>query len=497
MRIRLHLLLALTAAALSACGGGGGGPASGPVTTASATSASGTMTRTAAATISVNGNTFDISSATVRIDDRVASSGELHDGMRVRVKGTDDGAGHRRANEVEAENEVRGMVTSVSAGSSPPFFDIGNVKVLVDSATVYVNLSPADFSAIQPNVFVEVSGSRDASGNVLATRVEGKGARNPAAPEVDELHGLIDTVGANQFAIGAVAVTYTATTTFTPPTRCTAVSLAKGLRVEAHGAFTGPGTFAATRIDCEDLEDASRSPDRGEQDSLEGLIAALDTNQHTFTIDGRKVSYSSATEFRNGTEADLALDVQVEVEGTFDGTTLVAREIEFERIRIVLAGIASAVGTNSVTVLDRTVRVNDATEIRSIPAAGGSSTTLADISPAVDRIEVRARLENGGLVAERITEINNTSGGGKDVVQAPVVTKNEQTLTLGLLDAGNPILVALTGAQMQATDGTVISAAAFFAQVTAATGSNAGTLVKANGRFNGSTFAVEEIELEH
>jgi hypothetical protein len=496
MNIRLHFLLALTAVALAACGGGGGSTGGGTVKPAAATTASGTMTKTASTTIIVNGKSFDIGATSVRIDDRLATPAELRSGMRVKVKGTDDGAGHERANEVEAENEVRGAITSVSGTTSPQFFNIGAVKVIVDSNTIYDDLSPASFAALSTGVFVEVNGSRDSAGNVLATRVEGKGARNPAAPEVDELHGTIGTTGSNQFTIGAVSVSYTVTTTFTPAGRCSPTSLAQGLRVEAHGAFTAPNAFAATRIDCEDLEDESRQAGPGEHDSLEGLLADLDTTGRTFTIDGKKVRYSTSTKFKNGAESDLALNLEVEVEGTFDGTTLVADEIEFERVRILFTGAPSVVGTNTVTIFGKTVLVNDATEISAVQTGGAGSSALADISATVDRIEVRAFLDGGNLVAERVTEIGS-SGGGKDIVQAPVVTKNETGLTLGLLDAGSPINVALTGAQFQDADSSILSSAAFFARITAASGTTAGTLVKAKGRFSGGTLTAEEVEIEN
>jgi Domain of unknown function (DUF5666) len=169
----------------------------------------------------------------------------------------------------------------------------------------------------------------------VASRVEGKGVRNPNAPEVDELRGVIASVnaGASQFTIGSVIVSFTPATTFTPATRCTAASLVAGLEVEAHGAFTAPGAFTATRIDCEDMEDEHGRPGNGERDSIEGFIAGLDTAARTFTVDGQLVSYGPATEFRDGTLADLANNAKVEVEGTLSGTTLAAREIQFQHKR--------------------------------------------------------------------------------------------------------------------------------------------------------------------
>jgi len=331
MRTQVQLLVAgLTVVMLTACGGSGGG-STGTVGTMSASSVRGTMTKTAASAITVNGVTFDVSGASVRIDDRGATATELRSGMVVRVRGADDGR-RGRADEVEVENEVRGAVTAISAGTTPQFFNIGDVKVIVDSSTIFDDLMPASFAAIQVGLFVEVNGNRDAAGNIVATRVEGKGVRNPAAAEVDELRGPIALVnaGASQFAIGAVTVSFTSTTTFTPAPRCSAASLVTGLEVEVHGAFTAADAFSATRIDCEDLEDEDHRAGNGERDSLEGFVANLDATAHTFTVGGQLVSHSTATEFEDGTAADLVTNAQVEVEGTMNGTTLVARKIEFE-----------------------------------------------------------------------------------------------------------------------------------------------------------------------
>ena len=48
-------------------------------------------------------------------------------------------------------------------------------------------------------------------------------------------------------------------------------------------------------------------------------------------VAGIPVTTTAATEYEDGTAADLALDVRIEVEGTFDANgVLVADEIEFE-----------------------------------------------------------------------------------------------------------------------------------------------------------------------
>jgi hypothetical protein len=329
MRNHLKWLAAgFAGAALAACGGGGSPDT---VTMQSVGTTRGTMTKTSATLITVNGVTFDLSAALVRIDDRIATATQLRSGMTVRVRGSDDRS-RGRASEVEAENEVRGAVTAVSANTTPQFFSIGDVKVVIDSATIFDDLVPPSFAAIEVGVFVEVNGRRDAAGDIVAARVEGKGVRDPGAPEVDELRGKIAAVnaGANPFTIATVVVSFTSTTMFTPGPRCSAASLMPGLEVEVHGAFTAADAFAATRIDCQDLEDQDMRAVNGEHSSIEGFVANLDTAAHTFTVDGQLVGYSATTEFRDGALADLVYNARVEVEGTVNGTTLVVREIEFE-----------------------------------------------------------------------------------------------------------------------------------------------------------------------
>jgi hypothetical protein len=75
----------------------------------------------------------------------------------------------------------------------------------VDSATVYANL--ANFAALVANVtYVEVHGLRDANGVLRASRVEAL-VRDNANP-ADELRGTVSTLGANQFNLGPVVVSF-------------------------------------------------------------------------------------------------------------------------------------------------------------------------------------------------------------------------------------------------------------------------------------------------
>jgi hypothetical protein len=65
---------------------------------------------------------------------------------------------------------------------------------------------------------------------------------------------------------------------------------------------------------------------------LHGQISAIDTTAQTFVLRGITVSYGGAgVDFRNGTAAQLAVGVQLEVQGVLstDGTMLQATRISF------------------------------------------------------------------------------------------------------------------------------------------------------------------------
>lgn len=461
--------------------------------------ARGVMTKTSATTIDVNGTRYDVGTASVRVGDAPSSPSALKDGMVVRVKGMHDG-NRGSASHVEAENEIRGTVTQVDVAANPPYFMVGAVKVIVTPETVYDDLAPPSLAAIVVGLPVEVYGERDSTGSVIASRVEGKSWRDPSSLERDEIRGRITAVGGegalSQFSIGNITVTYDTQTTFKPAPACSASALAVGVEVEAHGRFASDTTLEASRIECEQIEDHDRNPHGGDDYEVEGYVSDLNIATSTFEIDGQLVSYSSATRFKDGTVADLANNVKVEVEGRMqeDGT-LVAHVIEFKHTRIKLSGVPSAVAGNSLTLFGKAIMVDDLTAVRARNEAGSYTSSLADVVANRDRVEVRARLVGGALLAEKVTEKANTDD--YDEVQARVVTENDAAMTLGLLDPAAPISVTLTTSTVyEMEDRGRIDASQFFAAVVPAGTDQTGTLVKVKGRYAGGVLTATEAEVE-
>jgi hypothetical protein len=166
---------------------------------------------------------------------------------------------------------------------------------------------------------------------------------------------------------------------------------------------------------------------------------------------------------------------------------LVASKIEFKQTRVLLYGLASAVNSGTVTVLNQPVTVNAQTKI---DTRGASGSSLTDLVAGVDCVEVRAYLDGSTLTAEEVKEPSSCS---RELVQARVVAENETTFTLTFL---NNLSASLGGAgtQFRNAAGVPISRAEFFAAVVPASASNVGTLVKVKGATLGS---VEEAELQN
>lgn len=376
----------LAAALVAACGGGGGGGSTDGGTTAS-TFAAGPIT--GFGSIIVDGVRFDDSAAEVENEDGGGSRDDLKLGTMVEIESEaiDDSTGRAKALRIRFGSETVGPVASVAADGSS-FVMLGQT-VDLKPETVRDDSLPTDVAA-WAGLVVEVHGVVDATtGHIVATRVEDK-----ADAAFYKLRGVIadlDTT-AKTFKIGDALISYAnvadadlpalfdnglkvrvrlqttqvdgawvavtirsgvrkvedhdvarlrgTVTAFTDETHFEVNGVAVdassaridngpvslGARVEVRGKATD-GTVVATRVKvlAED-DDAIRGIE------LHGTIGNLDTTAKTFELRGVKVDYSGTVIFKDGAEANLANDVQVEVKGRLssDRSTLTAVLIEFE-----------------------------------------------------------------------------------------------------------------------------------------------------------------------
>src|SRR5262249_37475838 len=232
---------------------------------------------------------------------------------RVEVKGTRQTNGTVLASRIEFEDQVNNQVElegTISAGSCGSF-TLNGVTVTTNSATVFEHGACAD---IRPGRRVEVKGTRQANGTVLASRIEFEDQVNNQV----ELEGTISAGSCGSFTLNGVTVTTNSATVFEDGA---CADIRPGRRVEVKGTRQANGTVLASRVEFED--------EVNNQVELEGTISAGSCG--SFTLNGMTVTTNSSTRFDHGTCADIRPGRRVEVKGTRQGTgSVLATRVEFE-----------------------------------------------------------------------------------------------------------------------------------------------------------------------
>ncbi len=394
-RHSLRLVLAQMACAgalLAGCGGGGdAAPDSAGTGAAPASFASGPIS--GFGSIIVNGVRFDDSTATVTDDDGTPSSKDnLRLGMTAEVHGgaiSDDGTGPRaKAAEIVFGAALVGPVASIDA-TAMTCVVLGQTVQVLDT-TVLDDRLVGGFAGINVGTLLEVHAQLDpATGVYTATRVGPTAAGN--GYKIRGIVAALETT-ARTFTIGGTLISYatvasvpvglangqllsvrlqttqvagawvatrlsgvqlrvdddndaridgtitafTSTTSFSVNGIPVDASQAEfqggtapvvlGAQVEIRGTSSN-GVIVASRVSIETHDDVKQTGFE-----LHSAVTALDSVAQTFVLRGVTVSYASpGVEFKDGTAAQLAVGVQLEVKGTLsgDGTQVQATRIEF------------------------------------------------------------------------------------------------------------------------------------------------------------------------
>jgi hypothetical protein len=250
--------------------------------------------------VEVKGDTVDAGGALV------ATSVELHDFEHL------DGAFQR---------EVEGLVTRFVSATD---FDVSGHPVTTTPATRYEGGTAADLAL---NVKVEAEGSINASGVLVATKIEFK-RRNGAG-----IAGLVQAATPDATGNGGTLTVMGVTVTVDSRTRIEdktsariemfgVKDLAVGDYVEVRGQETAALKLTAARLE--------RRPVRSEvwvRGTARDLVAPI------FTALGVTVTTSTSTVFEGVTSTQFfatAAGQMVKVKGTLVGTQLAASEVEFE-----------------------------------------------------------------------------------------------------------------------------------------------------------------------
>jgi hypothetical protein len=328
MRQLKNILLTATSALLVAsCGGGGqtagidrGGVVSGPVTGYGSVWVNGARYRTDVASIEVNG--------------LPATEDDLQIGQVVVLSSV--GAGSElSAERIVYESNLKGPVETVDTVDSS-FVALGQ-KILVTADTLFE--PPADITSLLPDQIVEVSGLVGESGVIHATYIELEDA-----PYELQLTGKVSAAQSGQsFEINGqvVSIDFSGYSGHSGYMGDGGESFPFGeprdgdwVRVIVSEGdepkFSSAGEILATTVGYRGARSDAEDGDEGEIEGLISHFVDLGDMNYTFRLAGFEVVANVDTEYDDGTAANLANDVRVEVEGVFDATdALVAEEIEF------------------------------------------------------------------------------------------------------------------------------------------------------------------------
>ncbi|MFM2056589.1 MAG: hypothetical protein RLY71_974 [Pseudomonadota bacterium] len=325
----LQVLLGSVAvgALVVACGGGVGSTGTGA--TSNGTYSNGTVS--GFGSVIVNGVRYDTSSVQVVDDDEGSTSSNdsaLALGMEVEVEAgvltrtTDGSLPSAHASRIAYGSALLGPVGNLNAAAGT--LTVLGQSVIVTDATVFDASLTGGLAALHDGDVINVHGLYDkVSGVTTASRIEVKAGTVPSFYRLRGLVSELDAV-AKSLRIGGQLVSYAAA-----DAGQISAGLANGQVVRAKLKTTAAaGVWQAVRI--KSAEHKLREHEAHEAE-LEGVVTVF-TSRAVFEVNGLPVDASgAAVVFSNGTAADLAAGVRVEVEGTISNGVLVATKVEFRK----------------------------------------------------------------------------------------------------------------------------------------------------------------------
>ncbi len=458
------VLVAAAAWALVACGSdqvagiqGTGAPVASGVTSVGPISGFGSIIQ--------GGVEYETTGAQILVDGQPASEAELQVGEVVTISGdvNDDGV-TGVATMVSYAADLRGPVTQVDA-TAGTFTVLGQLVRIADDTLFDDSLQPAGIDAIQIGAAVEISGSPNAAGEIVASRVEP--AAEGAALQVKGTVQSLDTT-ARTFSINGLTVNYSNVV----PTG----TLANSSNVLVRGTGVAGDVLTATEVTVLGMPTVSANANG----RFEGLITSFTSNAD-FTVGSQRVTTDSTTQV-DLSGATRGVDGPVRVRGVFTASgVLAATRVEVKAKDLsVVRGFVDEVSAadRTLSVLGVAITTSADTAFNDKSSQKVKSFSLADVRTG-EYVEVRGVPgSNGGLVATLVER-----------------NKPEDRVYLQGLAANvaNPNFTVL-GVQVMTNEQTKFNgpggAQQFFADV-------AGKAVKVRGTFPGGVVVADQVQIKH
>ena len=406
----------------------------------------------------VNGTRYDTDAASITVDGQPAIQADLDLGFVVAVQADID-AGGATASSVNFDSNVIGPVSGLDAGAGT--LTVLGQAVRVTTGTYFADSLAADgLAGLVNGDIIRLSGLVDADDEITATRIDPL----PGSP-TPELQGTardVDTI-ARRLRIGDQIVDYSAAGVVSGFPGGEPVT---GDQVRVKGQQAAPGND----LQADELiyKGPPLSIDEDDEVEIEGFITDF-VSASDFKVAGFPVTTDGNTEYEDGSTANLALNVRVEVEGIIlAGGQLLAEEIEFEQdgdvqVEATVDSVDSGAGT--LTLLGILMQAQGLTDLDEINAGECAKVRGAESTQIP-----------GQVIATRL----------EDEDSCPT------TLLRGFVEAVADPEFTILGVTVQTNGATSFpggSAAAFFAAAP-------GRLVEAKGTQVGNALLAEELEFK-
>ncbi|VAW49871.1 hypothetical protein MNBD_GAMMA04-329 [hydrothermal vent metagenome] len=319
---------------LVACGGGGSTSTTGIGGSGITT----TGTITGFGSVIVNGVKFETTRSSFDIEGSPGTQNDLAIGMVVQVNGVINPDGVTgTATSIVFDDELQGSVNDFATDGLTATFTVLGIAVKVDSKTTYFDPDNGGISinTITNGQFVELSGFFDATGTLIASRIENKNGSD----ENVELKGNITNLVGTTFTLKGIEIDARTARLEDLPN-----GLTNNIHVEVKGRFDGT-RIIATEVESEEIEYGDR-----EEFEMEGYVTDF-TSHSNFKVNGITVDASNNPKMEPST-MQLENNVQIEVEGYFVNGILIATELKMRGGEAEITASVSSINqaTNSFTV---------------------------------------------------------------------------------------------------------------------------------------------------
>lgn len=430
----------LIAFALHACGGGGGGDTvagapggggggGGGLGRDGGISGSGLSVGAVDGfgSVIVNNSEFNTSSAIITIEGAGALEDDLRVGQVVKVTADFDTL---RASRIDYAARIKGPVQAISVGDAA--LGTATLTVLGQSVRTLAltnfdnaSLNPLAANALTVGSLVEISGSVDANGVLIASFLE----RKTTLPEFKVI-GRVSNLTATTFRIGTLTIDFS-TASGTP---------VNGALVEVKGPSSGFNALSNTLTASSVSSVPGPGVSSNQSIEIEGYVTRF-VSPTDFDVERVRVRTTATTAYANGSVTSLAANVKIEVEGVVDSLgVLVANFVEIQETgSIRLEGSIEQIDSarQQLRVLGVSFTVSAATDLEDDSNADADPLTFADLAVG-DRVEMRGYLDGTTLIA---VELERDDADSRARLRGPVTAESSLQARIAILgvqiDAGS------------------------------------------------------------